>query len=79
MTVMTTGTSGLFSTLYGTIEFTHTKRGASQIIKNTMAIKGRPLRIATRRTAIRDLLRVGRNVNMIDLSETEEDDEEENL
>ena len=79
MTVMTTGASGLISTPYGTIEFTHTKRGAAQIVKNTMADKARPLRIATKRAAIRDLLRVGRNANMIDPSEIEEDEEGENV
>lgn len=66
MTVMTTGASGLVETSYGTIEFTHTKRGTAEIIKRTVAAKGRPLRIATRQAAIRDLVRVGRNVNMID-------------
>jgi|SRR5476649_107230 len=79
MMVMTTGASGLVNTPYGTIEFTHTKRGAAQIVKNTMAAKGRPLRIATKRAAIRDLLRVGRNANMIDPSEIEDDEEGENL
>jgi predicted transcriptional regulator of viral defense system len=69
MTVMTTGASGLVETTYGTIEFTHTKRGAAQIIKRTLAAKGRPLRIATKRAAVRDLLRVGRNANMMDPNE----------
>lgn len=71
MTVMTTGKSGVVSTPYGTIEFTHTKRSPAQIIQRTMQIKGRPLRIASKQAAIRDLLRVGRNTNMIDNSELE--------
>ncbi len=65
MTVMTTGRSGVHKTPFGTIEFTHTKRARSAILARTLAPKGRPLRIATRSAAVRDLLRVGRNVNMI--------------
>jgi len=66
LTVMTTGKSAIVETPYGTIEFTHTKRKSADIIKNTIHIKDRPLRIATRQAAVRDLLRVGRNANMID-------------
>lgn len=73
MTVMTTGKSGLLETPYGTIEFTHTKRGAAEIVKRTLSVKGRPLRIATKRAAVRDLLRVGRNANMIDRRELEDE------
>jgi hypothetical protein len=73
LTVMTTGASGLVPTPYGTIEFTHTKRGVAQIVQRTVAVKGRPLRIATRPAAVRDLLRVGRNVNMMDLNEMEDE------
>jgi predicted transcriptional regulator of viral defense system len=65
LTVMTTGRSGVHKTPYGTIEFTHTKRPRSEIMARTLAFKGRPLRIATRTAAMRDLLRVGRNTNMI--------------
>jgi len=67
MTVMTTGASGLIEAPYGEIEFTHTKRSVAEIIKRTLMPKGRPLRIATLEAAVRDLLRVGRNVNMMDL------------
>jgi predicted transcriptional regulator of viral defense system len=73
LTVMTTGRSGTLETALGTIEFTHTQRKLSDIMMHTMEMKGRPLRIATRSTALRDLLRVGRNVNM--LIEEEMDDE----
>ncbi|CAN5399465.1 hypothetical protein BH11PSE9_BH11PSE9_27120 [soil metagenome] len=69
ITVMTTGASGLVETPYGTIEFTHTKRGVAAIVDRTLAAKGRPLRIATKDAAVRDLLRVGRNVNMMDPDE----------
>lgn len=77
MTVMTTGRSGVHKTPFGTIEFTHTKRARSEILGRTMAAKGRPLRIATRSAAIRDLLRVGRNVNMIIHDELEDASEGE--
>ena len=75
MTVMTTGASGLVKTSYGTIEFTHTKRGTAEVVKRTLAAKGRPLRIATKQAAIRDLLRVGRNVNMMDPNELSDEPE----
>lgn len=72
LTIMTTGKSAIVETPYGTIEFTHTKRRSADIIKNTIHIKDRPLRIATRHAAVRDLLRVGRNANMIDAGALEE-------
>ena len=72
LTVMTMGASGLVATPYGAIEFTHTKRGVAEILKRTLADKGRPLRIATKRAAVRDLLRVGRNANMVNPSELED-------
>jgi len=65
ITVMTTGRSGVHKTAFGIIEFTHTKRTRSEILDRTLAPKGRPLRIATRSAAIRDLFRVGRNTNML--------------
>lgn len=77
MTVMTTGASGLIKTPYGMIEFTHTKRSMAEIIKRTLMPKGRPLRIATHEAAVRDLLRVGRNVNMMDLSALDAQTQEE--
>ena len=72
MTVMTTGKSGVVDTPYGVIEFTHTKRGVADILNRTAQSKGRPLRIATQEAAIRDLLRVGRNANMIDQGEPDD-------
>lgn len=69
ITLMTTGATGLYETPYGTIEFTHTKRSPAELIQRTMTIKGRPLRIATRQAAVADLLRSGRNANMIDWEE----------
>ncbi|TOP00365.1 hypothetical protein CGH26_25195, partial [Vibrio parahaemolyticus] len=43
---------------------THTKRDDIDIISNTIA-SDRPLRIASKETAIRDLKRVGRNTHLI--------------
>ena len=68
LTVMTTGREGEFKTPFGVIEFTHTKRSVSEIIGNVIQTD-RPLRIATRKTAYRDLKRVGRNVHLVDESE----------
>ncbi len=69
ITLMTTGASGIYDTQYGTIEFTHTKRRPAEIIKRTITAKGRPLRLATKEAAVKDLVRSGRNVNMMDLKE----------
>src|SRR4029077_5578047 len=55
LTVMTTGRKGIYKTLYGVIEFTHTKRSAINIIDHIQIIKERPLRVATKETALRDL------------------------
>ena len=71
LTVLTTGREGEFKTPYGVIEFTHTKRSVSEIIGNVVQT-GRPLRLATRKTAFRDLKRVGRNVHLVDQSEINE-------
>jgi predicted transcriptional regulator of viral defense system len=65
LTIMTTGRSGIYETAYGVIEFTHTSRSADDIRKNIQTIPGRPLRIATRATAVRDLKRVNRNLNLL--------------
>ncbi|MDY7579935.1 hypothetical protein RGU70_16605 [Herbaspirillum sp. RTI4] len=62
----------MVDTPFGTIEFTHTKRGLAEIIKHTMLAKGRPLRIATKQATVRDLLRAGRIANMINRSEFED-------
>jgi predicted transcriptional regulator of viral defense system len=65
LTVMTTGRSGVYRTAYGVIEFTHTQRSILNIIDSTNVVSTRPLRIATKQTAWRDLKRIGRNVNMV--------------
>jgi hypothetical protein len=69
---MTTGAKGIHETPFGTIEFTHTKRTIPDILERTIFIKDRPLRIAKKHAAVTDLLRVGRNTDMIDYEELEE-------
>lgn len=71
LTVMTTGRSGLYKTPYGTIEFTHTKRAVDKILDGSLASE-RPLRMATKQVAYRDLKRVGRNLQLVNPSELED-------
>ncbi len=65
LTIMTTGRKGEYKTPFGTIEFTHTKRTMAQIV-NSMLVTGKPLRMATKEAAWRDLKRVGRNTHLVD-------------
>lgn len=74
ITIMTTGAGGLHKTPFGSIEYTHTKRSKANILSRTMLVEGRPLRIATKQAAIQDLVRVGRNVNMINWMAVSEGD-----
>lgn len=67
LTVMTTGRKGIYKTPYGIIEFTHTKRSVADILNSVQKITRRPLRVATKEAAVRDLKRVGRNVNLLHL------------
>lgn len=67
LTVMTSGRKGTYKTPYGIIEFTHTKRSKEEILHFIQRIKDRPLRVATKQAAIRDLKRVGRNINLIQM------------
>jgi predicted transcriptional regulator of viral defense system len=69
LTIMTTGAKGVYATAYGTIEFTHTKRRPTEIIRRTLTASGRPLRIALKAAAVQDLVRVGRNTDMMDMAE----------
>jgi predicted transcriptional regulator of viral defense system len=71
ITVMTTGSSGVFETPYGVIEFTHTSRSLESLKNRTVKVGGRPLLLATKEAGISDLRRVGRNVNMIDIDEVD--------
>jgi hypothetical protein len=63
LTCMTTGSPAWFDTPWGAVEFTHTER---QIEIGTAVIPGEVTLEATIRTAIRDLRRVGRNLDLID-------------
>lgn len=65
LTVMTTGRKGEHKTPFGTIEFTHTRRRATDILDHTRTV-GRPLRMASPAAACRDLRRVGRNTHLIE-------------
>lgn len=65
LTVMTTGRKGVYRTPYGVIEFTHTKRPIADVLAGIRQVEARPLRIATKAAAWRDLKRVGRNVGMV--------------
>ena len=74
ITVMTTGRKAEYRTPYGVIEFTHTKRSQREILGCIRDV-GRPLKLASRRAAFRDLRRVGRNVHLVDESELEDEQE----
>jgi hypothetical protein len=64
LTCMTTGSSGRFVTPWGAVEFTHTNRkievGTDVVVQDDGTVE------ATIRTAVRDLRRVGRNLDLID-------------
>ena len=66
LTVMTTGRKGEYRTPFGVIEFNHTKRSVSDILKHSYRVEGRPMRITDALTAWRDLKRVGRNTHLVD-------------
>lgn len=68
ITVVTTGRKGEYKTPYGVIEFTHTKRSVADILASVQD-RNRPLRVATKEAALRDLKRVGRNTHLIDPEE----------
>jgi hypothetical protein len=64
LTCMTTGSAGRFETPWGAVEFTHTDRkigiGTDVVARDDGTLE------ATARTALRDLRRVGRNLDLID-------------
>ncbi|MDZ7924986.1 MAG: hypothetical protein U5M23_13250 [Marinagarivorans sp.] len=72
ITVMTTGRKGEYKTPFGTIELTHTQRAPLDILANSTVV-GRPLRLATKQAAYRDLKRVGRNIHLVDEGAIDED------
>jgi hypothetical protein len=61
---MTTGSPGRFETPWGAIEFTHTGRKIE--IATDVVVEDDGSLEATIRTAVRDLRRVGRNLDLID-------------
>ena len=67
VTVMTTGRKGIYETPYGVIEFTHTQRPVADILEHIHSVEDRPLRVASKAAAWRDLKRVGRNTALVDL------------
>ena len=71
LTVITTGRKGEYKTPFGIIEFTHTKRSLSNIINNIEST-GRPLKMANKATAYRDLKRVGRNTHLLEKNLSDE-------
>ena len=76
ITIMTTGSAGTYQVgKYGTIEFIRTKRKPADIFANTFYSPDRPLRMATKETALEDLRLLGRNLGMVE--EDEFADEEE--
>lgn len=72
LTVMTTGREGTHVTSFGVIEYTHTKRSFIDVVNSIITVQGRPLRIASKEAAWRDLKRVGRNTNLVDLGKLNE-------
>lgn len=73
LSVMTTGRKGEYRTPYGTIEFTHTERPL-KVVLSSMLDRNRPLKIASKSAALRDLKRVGRNLHLVDESYMDEDE-----
>jgi predicted transcriptional regulator of viral defense system len=65
LTVVTTGRKGEIHTPFGVIEFTHTAKPRSKIIGQIKRVPDRPLRIASKEYAWKELKRVGRNTNMV--------------
>lgn len=70
ITVMTTGRKGWFSTPWGGIHFTHTTRPADEIRALTVDV-GDPIRWAKPRTALQDLRRTRRNLELVDIDDEE--------
>lgn len=64
LTCMTTGSPGRFETPWGAVEFTHTDRKIE--VETDVVVQDDGTLEATIRTAVRDLRRVGRNLDLID-------------
>lgn len=66
VTVVTKGRSGIFSTSYGIIEFTHTKKTINSIAPNLYFDSDIKMYRATTEQAIADLKNCNRNVHMLE-------------
>ena len=66
VTVVTKGRSGIFSTPYGVIEFTHTKKPIKQIAPNLYFDADINMYRATTQQAIADLKHCNRNLHMLE-------------
>lgn len=66
VTVVTKGRSGIFSTPYGVIEFTHTKKPVNSIAPNLYFDSDIKMYRATTEQAIADLKNCNRNVHMLE-------------
>lgn len=58
---------------YSCVKILLTKRSREDILANTLVTEDRPLRMATKNAAWRDLKRVGRNTEMVNVEEIERD------
>lgn len=65
LTLMTTGRSQTFITPYGTIEFVHTMQTEGKLRSEIRFDPQRELAVATPNRALRDLKRVGRNLDLV--------------
>ena len=65
LTLVTTGSKGVFRTPYGVIEFTHTDRSWAEIRANIIDRPGHPLPIANEEYALAGLRRTRRNLDLI--------------
>ena len=70
ITVVTTGRKGRFSTPWGGIRFTRTTRSVDEIRALTVDV-GNPIRWAKPRTALEDLRRTRRNLELVDIDDEE--------
>jgi len=82
LTCMTTGSPGRFETPWGAVEFTHTDRRIE--VGSDVVVQDDGMLEAKIRTAVRDLRRVGRNLDLIDeeiladaISDEERQDEQQ--
>ncbi len=72
LTIMTTGASKRYTTPFGTVEFTHTKRDHRAQRDQLWFDEQRGLWVASAALAHRDLKRLGRNTGLVDPEELEE-------